>query len=218
MNYKIGDLVRFVDEPIEGHITSFQAEDIIGVTDETGFEIPVQRSKITLVHGNMKRADDDVDFVNPSAATSNQPFAELGIYLAVEGEQKDGLAKFFIVNHSSYDLLVSIAEVSGTKSTGVFAEKIMKKDFLQFYSANFSNVGKWPTFQIQILRHSNSQRMPLLPINKEFRVKPLALINSKEEDEIINAKVWRFELDKPEENIGLDKLKDHFISHRPHKK
>ena len=218
MNYKIGDLVRFVDEPIEGHITSFQAEDIIGVTDETGFEIPVPRNKITLVHGNMKRADDEMDIASSNHIASNQPFAERGIYLAVEGEQKDGLAKFFIVNHSSYDLLVSISEPSGTKRTGLFAEKIMRKDFLQFYSANFSNVGKWPTFQIQILRHSNSQHAPTLPINKEFRIKPLELINSKEDDEIMNAKVWRFELDKPEENIGLDKLKDHFISHRPHKK
>lgn len=218
MNYKIGDLVRFVDEPIEGHITSFQAEDIIGVTDDTGFEIPVPRNKITLVHGNMKRADDEIDFAHPTAAVSNQPFVERGIYLAVEGEQKDGLAKFFITNHSSYDLLVSISEVSGTKSTGVFAQKIVKKDFLQFYSANFSNVGKWPTFQIQIIRHSATPQAPTLPINKEFRVKPLELINSKEDDEIMEAKVWRFELDKPEENIGLDKLKDHFISHRPHKK
>lgn len=55
MGFKIGDLVRFVDEPIEGHITSFQSNDLIGVTDDTGFEIPVQASKLTLVHGNMRR-------------------------------------------------------------------------------------------------------------------------------------------------------------------
>ena len=38
MNYKIGDLVRFVDEPIEGHITAFLKNGLVGVTDETGFE------------------------------------------------------------------------------------------------------------------------------------------------------------------------------------
>lgn len=218
MKYKIGDLVRFVDEPIEGHITSFQANDIVGVTDESGFEIPVPLSKITLVHGNMKRADDDLTASTaPSAAASNLPFVARGIFLAVEGEQKDGLAKFFIVNHSSYDLLVSIAETSGTKRTGVFAEKILSQDYLQFYSANFSNLGKWPTFQIQILRHSKSPQQPSEPLDKEFRVKPMDLINSKELDEIMETKVWRFELDKPAENIGINKLKDHFISHRPNK-
>ncbi len=37
MKFRIGDLVRFVDEPIEGHITSMQPNDIVGVTDDTGF-------------------------------------------------------------------------------------------------------------------------------------------------------------------------------------
>ncbi|QBQ42518.1 hypothetical protein E2P86_15750 [Sphingobacterium psychroaquaticum] len=214
MTYKIGDLVRFVDEPIEGHITSFQANNIVGVTDETGFEIPVPQNKITLVHGNMKREDDDL----VRTPTPNAPFIERGIFLAIEGEQKEGLAKFFIVNRTSYDILVSLSEISGTKRTGLFAEKIMRKDFVQVYSANFSNLGKWPTFQIQIIKHSKHPHQPTAPIDKEYRVKPLDLVNSKELDEIMNSKVWLFELDKPEENIGLDKLKDHFISHRPSKK
>lgn len=214
MNLKIGDLVRFVDEPIEGHITSFQDNDIIGVTDKSGFEIPVLASKVTLVHGNMKREDDN--FEEP--AKTNIPFVEKGIFLAVEGEQREGLAKFHIVNHTSYDLLIAIAEVNTLKRTGVFAEKILKKDTLQFYTANFSQVGKWPTFEIQIIRFTKTVQKATQPIIKEIRVKPLDLIQSKDFDEVLDTKVWSFELDKPEENIGLDKLKDHFISHRPNKK
>src|SRR5690606_13209978 len=212
MKFKIGDLVRFVDEPIEGHITSFQKNDIVGVTDETGFEIPVPANKITLVHGNMKRADDD-DQMN--AVPTNQPFVDRGIFLSVEGEQKEGLAKFYFINHTSYDLLITVSEISGTKRNGLFADKVLKKDFVHFYSANFNQVGKWPNFDIQILRHADIPHNATSPIRREFRVKPLDLINSKESDEIIEGKVWRFELDKPDENIGLDKLKDRFISHRP---
>ena len=59
MNFKIGDLVRFVDEPIEGHITAFMANGLVGVTDDTGFEIPVMQDKITLVHGNMRMEEDE---------------------------------------------------------------------------------------------------------------------------------------------------------------
>lgn len=214
MNFKIGDLVRFVDEPIEGHITSFQANDIVGVTDNSGFEIPVLASKVTLVHGNMRREDDEV----AETPTPNAPFIERGIYVAVEGEQRLGLAKFYLVNHTSYNLLVSISEISGTKRTGLFSEKILKRNFSTFYSANFNQVGKWPNFQVQIIRHSKMFHTATNPIDKEFRVKPMDLILSKEHDEILDTKVWLFELDKPEENIGLNKLKDHFISHRPHKK
>ena len=212
MNLKIGDLVRFVDEPIEGHITSIQANDIIGVTDETGFEIPVLRTKVTLVHGNMRTVEDDLDDL---PAVTNLPFVDKGIYVGVAGEQKDGLAKFYIINQTSYELLISVSEVSGSKTTGVFGNSVPKHDFAQFFTANFSTVGKWPNFQIQIIRHTRLTQTQTQPISKEFRVKPLDLINSKERVDMLNDKVWLYEIDKVEEDIGLDKLKSHFISHRP---
>lgn len=215
MNYKIGDLVRFVDEPIEGHITSIQANDIVGVTDETGFEIPVLKTKLTLVHGNMRMPEDDIE---ETVIKTNQPFQHQGIYLAVVGEQKEGLAKFYIVNETSYELLVSISEISGLKTLGIFANNIPKNDFSQVYMSNFSTMGKWPTFHIQIIRHTKLQQNKNEPINKEFRVKPMELINSKERVEMLNEKAWVFELDGKEENIGIDKLKSHFISHRPNKR
>lgn len=214
MNFKIGDLVRFVDEPIEGHITSIQTNDMIGVTDDTGFEIPVSKTKITLVHGNMRLPEDDVEEF-PKAAQG--PFVDKGIYLAVAGEQKDGLAKFHLINETSFELLVSVAEISGSKTTGVFANTVPRNDSAQFYTANFSTVGKWPTFHIQIVRHARSQQTQTQPISTEIRVKPLDLIQSKVSNTTIGEKVWLFEVDKKEENIGLDKLKNHFISHRPNK-
>lgn len=212
MNLKIGDLVRFVDEPIEGYITSFQDNDIIGVTDDTGFEIPVLRSKVTLVHGNMRTIEDELDEV---PARANMPFVDKGIFVGVAGEQKGGLAKFFIINETSYELLVSVSEMSGTKTTGIFANSVPKHDYAQFYTANFSAVGKWPTFHLQIIRHTRMQQTQTQPISKEFRVKPMDLILSKERVDMLNDKVWLFEIDKEEEDIGLDKLKSHFISHRP---
>jgi len=212
MNLKIGDLVRFIDEPIEGHITSIQAKDIIGVTDDTGFEIPVLRTKVTLVHGNMRTIEDELDDL---PAQTNLPFVSKGIFIGVAGEQKDGLAKFYIINETSFELLVSVSEATGSKTTGVFANSVPKHDYAQIYTGNFSSVGKWPTFQLQIIRHSRLSQTQTQPISKEFRVKPLDLINSKERVEMLNEKVWLYEIDKPEEDIGLDKLKSHFISHRP---
>lgn len=216
MKFKIGDLVRFVDEAIEGHITSFDKDDMVGVTDESGFEIPVPVHKITLIHGNMRR-DDDAEVEKPVTSAST-PFIEQGIYVGIAGEQKEGLAKFYLINHTSYDIMVVASEINGTKRTGVFAEKIIARDFIQFYAANFKTVGKWPNFDIQILRHSKLPHPAKPALNKEFRVKPLDFIQPKENDDILETKVWRYELDKPEENIGLDKLQNHFISHRPNRR
>lgn len=215
MNFKIGDLVRFIEEPIEGHITSIQANDILGVTDSTGFEIPVLKTMVTLVHGNMRMPEDDIE---DGIIAANLPFVAKGIFVGVAGEQKDGLAKFYLINETSYELLVSVSEISGAKTTGVFGNVIAKQDYAQFYIANFSAVGKWPTFHIQIIQHSKVAHAQTQPLSKEFRVKPLDLINSKERVEMLNAKVWLYELDKEEEDIGLGKLKSHFISHRPNKR
>lgn len=215
MNFKIGDLVRFVDEPIEGHITSLQANNIIGVTDETGFEIPVAKSKVTLVHGNMRMAEDDLIETD---IPSNMVFVDKGILLAITGEQKQGLAKFSIVNKTSYELLISISEITGTKISGIFANTIPQNDFAQFYTANFANIGKWPNFNIQIIRHSKSAHLRTAPLGLDFKVKPMELINSKEYVDMLKEKAWLYELDKKQEDIGLNKLASHFISHRPNKR
>lgn len=215
MHFKIGDLVRFVDEPIEGHITSIQDNDVVGVTDNTGFEIPVVKSKITLVHGNMRMPEDDME---DTTSLINQPFVDKGIYLGIGGEQKEGLAKFYLINETSYELLISVSTLTGSKTTGLFSNTIPKNDFAQIYTANFSALGKWPTLHLQIIRHSRIAQPQSQPLSKEFRVKPMDLIRSKERVEMLNEKVWLYELDKEEENIGLDKLKSHFISHRPNKR
>ncbi|MEI5985762.1 MULTISPECIES: hypothetical protein [Sphingobacterium] len=211
MNYKIGDLVRFVEEPIEGHITSFLGNEMVGVTDDTGFEIPVLLNKITLVHGNMRMAEDD----EPVQVNLNAKFIDKGIYLALTGEQKDGLVKFFLVNETSFELLVAVEEVSGNKRTGIFANIIPAREYNQIYTGNFSAINKWPTMEFQIVRTSRRSHEGKSAIEKTVKVKPLDLINSKEQSEVLPEKAWLFELDKVEENIGLDKLKDHFISHRP---
>ena len=214
MNYKIGDLVRFVDEPIEGHITSFLGNDLIGVTDDTGFEIPVLLQKVTLVHGNMRMEEDE----EPTHIPQTGKFIDKGIYLAIVGEQKDGLAKFLVVNETSFELLISVSEISGTKSTNVYANTIPAREYHQVFTANFASIQKWPNLEFQIIRTSRRQHNTIAPIVKQIRVKPLELIQSKNQLEILADKAWTYELDKIEENIGLDKLKDHFISHRPGKK
>ncbi|MVZ64967.1 hypothetical protein GQF61_03830 [Sphingobacterium sp. DK4209] len=211
MNFKIGDLVRFVDEPIEGHITSFLANGLVGVTDDTGFEIPVMQDKITLVHGNMRMEEDE----EPQQVNLTAKFIEKGIFLALTGEQKDGLVKFFIANETSYELLVAVKEVIGNKCTGIYNNVIPAREYNQIYTANFANINKWPNLEFQILRTSRRQHNEVPPIEKTIKVKALDLINSKERSEVLPDKAWLYELDKIEENIGLDKLKAHFISHRP---
>ncbi|MCL7988221.1 hypothetical protein M8998_09755 [Sphingobacterium sp. lm-10] len=203
MNFKIGDFVRFVDEAIEGHITSFLNDDIIGVTDESGFEIPVSVNKITAVHGDMKRQDDE-----DSPAPVVGEFVEKGIYLAVTGEPKDGLAKFWLVNETSFQLLISIGETQSGKQKGHFAALLSPSKTVEFHKANFSAVGKWPTFSIRIIRHANTLHTSQPILEEEVRIKPISLSDPKTRLDLLAEKAWVIQLDIEKKDIGIQRLKD----------
>src|SRR5690606_13944329 len=213
MKFKIGDFVRFVEEPIEGHITSFQNNDIIGVTDDSGFEIPVPVNKITLVHGNMRRNDDDD--TEKKAAIANAPFIDRGIYQGIAGEQGDGPAKLYFINHTSYDILIVAKEINETKRSGVFAEKILAGNFGQFCYDNFTYVRHWSNYEVQPPGCSMLPYNATSVLQMEFRVTPFDLSHPKEDHAVLATKAWRYGLDKDDENNGWDKLEDHFISRRP---
>lgn len=207
MKLKIGDFVRFVDEPIEGRITSINDTEIIGVTDDSGFEIPVLRSKVTLVHGNMSRADDEEDDEQVSSTVQEQ-FVGEGIYIAVTGDEKAGLASFHIVNSTSYQVAFVCNTKSGQKNTGVRIDKIRAKSSLQFYSANFSAIGKWPTFVLQILRMYEQPHEPLATLETEIRIRPVDINEKKRTIEQLDTKGWLFQLDAAPTDIGIQKLKN----------
>src|SRR5690606_13692908 len=149
-----------------------------GVTDDSGFEIPVPINKITHVHGDMRREDD----IEPTRSSNDipSPFVEPGIYVGITGHPRAGLPNFYFINHTSYDILIAASEINSTKRIGVFAEKILARDSVQFYSSNFGNVSKWPNFEIQILRFSNTAHIATDILSTAFKVRPMDLHAQKE--------------------------------------
>lgn len=205
MKIKTGDFVRFVDEAIEGHVTSFQGNDIIGVTDDSGFEIPVLISKVTLVHGSMQSVEDREDDL--TIRDSNTPFVQEGVYLAVAGDQHQGLATFFVVNETSYELPIAISQVNpNVKVLGIYSGVVAPKNPQKFYTSNFSNIGKWPTFQIQLLKYSANVQTPHPPLSKQIRFKLSDLSNAKSRLDVLEEKAWIQQLDKSEEDLKLERL------------
>src|SRR5690606_34084948 len=141
---------------------------LLGVTDDTGFEIPVPQNKVTLVHGNMRSIDDQD---TPTPITPQQ-FIDQGIFLAITGEEKDGLAKFYIINETSFELLVHVRIPSGNKKSSIFANLVPAREYQQIYSGNFSAVHKWPYFHFQILRSSPHTHAELPPLEQSLKIKP----------------------------------------------
>jgi len=106
MKYKLGDFVRFVDEKMEGFVTRIIDDQMIGVTGDDDFEIPVQASKVTTVHGYV--AGGKKDDVAEEQAPAGE-FKTKGVYLGVVNDPKaNSVVHFYLVNDTSFQLLVSL--------------------------------------------------------------------------------------------------------------
>ena len=154
MKYKLGDFVRFVDERLEGYVTRIIDEQMIAVTGEDDFEIPVLAAKVTYVHGHgQQAADEDA----PETVTPAGEFKTKGIYIAVLTDQKaNSLVHLHLVNETSYRLLASVTTEQQKQFKGEFAGMMEPDTAVRIFSAKLADLQLWPKFLIQILYRLNS--------------------------------------------------------------
>ena len=114
MKYKLGDFVRFVDEKLEGYVTKIIDEQMIGVTVEDDFEIPVLASKVTYVHGHGAESHDEKLIAEPVQPAGE--FKRNGVHIAVVPDAKaNALVHLYLVNETSYRLLASMINAAAKR-------------------------------------------------------------------------------------------------------
>lgn len=213
--YKLGDFVRLVEEDAEGYITAILNDGMIAVTGEDGFEIPVPATKVTLVYGKM---DTEEDRRTEIVQVPQAEFKNEGIYLAITGDPKQGLVEFYLVNESSYQLMLGMSTKKADQIKGEFSGQIAPHDAEKIYTANAASIGNWPVFNFQVLFFSKNLLDVKKPLVYDKKIRPVDLSTSKKEVSLLGMKAWVFRLDEDEAKIDTDKLQEHFFSHRPNKK
>ncbi|MDB5021514.1 MAG: hypothetical protein JWQ28_2641 [Pedobacter sp.] len=210
MQIKLGDFVRFVDENLEGYVTRIIDKDTIGVTDVNDFEIPVQASKVTLVHGEIP--DDNAVVSNrPASVIPEAEFIKDGVYLGLVSDQHTtSVAHFHLVNETSYDLLVAFTTEKGEHFKGEFAGTVSRHSTKKIYSANMTDIQIWPKFRIEVLFHTLADFEPkaALLFNQAIKGKDLSV--AKQEIALLKNKGWLIQLDSKEAPLDLSKLRDIF--------
>jgi hypothetical protein len=210
MKFKLGDFVRFVDEKMEGYVTRIIDDQMIGVTGEDDFEIPVLASKVTTVHGHKSTAVESQAFDEAGVVTTN--FDTRGVYLAVTSDQRiASVVHFHLVNETSYQLLATLTTEKLHKFKGEYAGIIAPKTEVKIYSAPLHDIQLWPTFNIQVLFYSTqniAQAKPLI-IKENFKAKDFS--GSKKLVPLLKQQAWLIQLDEPEVVIDAEKLKESFF-------
>jgi len=210
MKYKLGDFVRFVDEKLEGFITRIIDEQMIGVTIEDDFEIPVPAAKVTLVHGYKAPGTAIADTVEKSAIPPAE-FKTKGIYLGILPDVKaNSVVHFHLINASSFQLLATFTtEKQGFK--GEYAGIILPNSSVKVYSAQLADLQLWPKVVINILYFTAQNIASPLPLTFTEKFKAKDFSGTKKNLPIIDQQGWQIRLDEPELVIDAAKLKASFF-------
>jgi hypothetical protein len=217
MKYKLGDFVRFVDEKMEGYVTRIIDEQMIGVTGDDDFEIPVPASKVTTVHGFESSKAQSGEITNKLKA-DNSPFQSRGVYLGVVSDAKAGsVVHFHLVNDTSYQLLFTLIAEKQNHAQGEYAGVIAPKSTVKIYSGQLADLQLWPRFKFQVLFYTQGEMtvLPALTAEEQFKAKDFS--GAKKPVPILNENGWLIQLDEPELVIDAQRLKESFFKPKEEK-
>ncbi|NCD71193.1 Smr/MutS family protein [Mucilaginibacter agri] len=210
MKWKLGDFVRFVDEKREGYVTRIFDDQMIGVTGDDDFEIPVLATKVTSVYGHGAAAnnnDDSAASIVPAAA-----FVQHGVYLAVVSDSRAAsVVHFHLVNETSFELLATLTTQQQEKYKGEFSGIIAPHSTVDMYAAQLADIQLWPVFDLQALFYTKQQVKPGKPITFSEKFKAKDFAGTKKTVPILKQAGWLFRLDEAELVIDAQKLKESFF-------
>ncbi|GAA4316334.1 hypothetical protein GCM10023149_13220 [Mucilaginibacter gynuensis] len=212
MKYKLGDFVRFVDEKMEGYVTRIIDEQMIGVTGDDDFEIPVLASKVTTVHGYEGGKKAETKTGTEEAAIPASEFISKGIYIGVVNDAKAGsVVHFHLLNETSFQLLASFTTDTGGKYKGEYAGILAPNTSVQIYSAQLADLQVWPKFSLNVVYHTKQNVKPEEPLvfTEKFKAKDFA--GAKKKLPVNGLQGWLIRVDEPELVIDADKLKESFF-------
>ncbi|MVN89690.1 Smr/MutS family protein [Mucilaginibacter aquatilis] len=211
MKYKLGDFVRFVDEKMEGYVTRIFDDQMIGVTGEDDFEIPVLASKVTTVHGHVAKGQSTGTQAGAEAVVPAAEFKKHGIYLGVVSDNKAAsVVHFNLVNDTSYQLLVTLT-TEGKQFKGEYLGIIAPGTGVPVYSAQLADIQLWPKFNLQVLFFTRQDFEPQQPLTFSEKFKAKDFSGSKKSVPVVNQQGWLIRLDEPEMVIDAQKLKESFF-------
>ena len=212
MKYKLGDFVRFVDEKMEGFVTRIIDEQMIGVTGEDDFEIPVLASKVTSVHGYELNGAK-----NKSGTTADAPllvteFISKGVYLGlVPDARANSVIHFHILNTTSFTLLAGLTTEDQSKYKGEFSGIIGPTSSVKVYSAQLADLQLWPKMMLDIIFYTQQNIKPAEPIHLMEKFKAKDFAGTKKKLPLLNESGWLMQLDEPDLVIDAQKLKESFF-------
>ncbi len=223
----IGDKVSFINENLDGRVTSVKPNGMIGVTIEDDFELEVKAADLVVVSSAVKKVSDKIAPATPAVATSIRPENVLKpeLYWFMT-DFKEGF-DLHIANLRDYPFLFTCYRKGILNVELVGEGKVEPGEYKKLLVLQGKDAAKWGSFEIHLLAIRNLPSVVPAPIKGELQLtnqilqnptakndgKPYWLISMQtakikteipvEKEEIIAVEPIQINTQKPEEEIDL---------------
>jgi len=174
-------------------------------------------SKVTRVYGRMEEGVESQAVEEKKIAIED--FKTKGISLAVISDANKGsVVHFYVVNETSFQLLLSFSNEKQGKQKGFYAGILAPHSTVKIYTASLTELSNWPAFEFQVMYYSTQEiELPkALLVKEKFKAKDFS--GNKKQAPLLKQQAWLFRLDEDELVIDAAKLKESFFKPTEEKK
>jgi len=196
MKLRKGDKVKFLNESGGGVVSKVVNSNLVHVTIDEGFDIPVLPGELVKVESESEKGrelfEEDTSSQNyqpASAEVQQEDEAEErrskltygkhavshGIYIAfVPHDQKfmiSGGINVYIINHTPYDIIYNlIGKNEGGSYTNLDFDTVFAEEKILLDSISKEEVSRYLEGYVQVLFHAEKMDNVLLPVHSHFKV------------------------------------------------
>ena len=193
MKFKPGDRVSFLNEKGSGIVTRVIDENLVHVTIEDGFEIPVVATNLIKtgtaeMSDNIQKAyqrlqsqqpeEPEDDDIHPLYVAHNDPMQRPdGLYFCLVPEIQDnpvsGSLEVYLANHTGYEVLFSLYQNHSGNWHGTEYGFIPEESRMYLGTIVRSEIEKWTNSLLQAVFFKDGKSDPLPPFSGLIEFKPV---------------------------------------------
>ena len=181
MDIRIGDLVRFITEKLEGKVTGLIDNTTVQVfVDEYGFEIPASIHDLVVIHSDFTSSGKTDPSENAKAI---ETVSTNTVYLAIVPDQFNDLLKsnydFYIVNDTPQSCLFSITFRKEESYSGILAGNCQPENYCPIGTYSLKEIDQQiKAIHIQLIFFQKGATQLKTPIDTEIKLIPSNLCKS----------------------------------------
>jgi len=215
MSFNLGDYVRFVNERQEGIVTKIIDSQLVGVTIEKDFEVPVLNSELVLVNRGEKKLTDDL--TEPAMLIVEAPKPVIsksrGIYLAFTADKAlNYLQEKHILNTTEYHLFIQFYTEKKHVFTGEWAGVIAPGQSVKLASSSLRELEEWPVFYFQVVYLHKGEFEPIPSRLHSIKLKPKQFSLAKKQAPLLSEPAYLFSLDEEFPELDAKALREAFFT------